>query len=66
MTDGMEEALRLTQVQGAAAMGVYICFFLFLSLSVLVFSVNLLLFDLSIFIYISAGTKWLWGGSSAM
>ena len=55
MIDCMMEAQRLAQAQGAAAMGVYIRSFMFLSLSLLVFSslLLLLLFYLSTFIYIS-------------
>ena len=55
MNDGMEEAQRLAQARGAAAMGVYIRSFLFPSFSLLVFSsfLLLLLFYLSTFIYIS-------------
>jgi len=53
MNDGMEEAQRLAQVRGPAAMGVYICSFLFLSFSLLVFRSFLLLFYLLTFIYIS-------------
>ena len=55
MNDGMEEAQRLAQAREAAAMGVYIRSFLFLSFSLLVFSSFLLLlvFYLSTFIYIS-------------
>jgi len=48
-----EEAQRLTQVRGAVVMEVYICSFLFLSFSLLVFSSFLLLFYLSTFIYIN-------------
>ena len=55
MNDGMEEAQRLTQVRGAAAMGVYIRSCSFLSLSLLAFSIDFHLFDLSMLIYISAG-----------
>jgi len=51
MNDGMEQAQSLTQVRGAAAVGVYIRSFLFLSFSLLVFSSFLLLFYLSTFIY---------------
>jgi len=53
MNDGMEEVQRLAQARGAAAMGVYIRSFLFLSFALLVFSSFLLLFYLSTFIYIS-------------
>ena len=55
MNDGMEEAQRLAQARGAAAMGVYMRSFLFTSFSLLVFSsfLLLLLFYLSTFIYIS-------------
>ena len=50
MNDGMEQAQRLTQVRGAAAVGVYIRSFLFLSFPLLVFSSVLFLFYLSTFI----------------
>jgi len=55
MNDSMEEAQRLAQAWGVAAMAVYIRSILFLSFSLLVFSsfLLLLLFYLSTFIYIS-------------
>jgi hypothetical protein len=52
MNDGMEQAQRLTQVRGAAAVGVYIRSFLFLSFPLLVFS-SFLLFSISQLSYIS-------------
>jgi hypothetical protein len=53
----MEEGQRLTLVQGVVAMGVYIRSFLFLSFSLLVFNSVVLLFNLSILIYISLEMK---------
>jgi len=52
MKDGMQDAQMQTEVQGAAVMGVYIHSFLCLSFPLLVFTLVLLLVDLSIFIYI--------------
>jgi len=53
MNDGMEEAQRLTQVRGGGGDGGLYPFLLFLFFSLLVFSLFLLLFYLSTFIYIS-------------
>jgi hypothetical protein len=63
INDGRDGAQRLTDVRGLAvmAMGEHIHSFLFLLGSLLVFSSGFHLFDLSIFIYISAGMTKMWG-----